>query len=163
MQPSPSSHEPVTPAAEPTPGIVAPITLVFEHPLHPAQRLVINRVRDLIATHHFELHDIQAGGESIHHIRVGEHVRKIELGTSEQQPAVLIVRFTVNDKQDKDALVWTSSLFFQYVHYHVARIATMNGAPHHMDWEAQQDPQGPARVKRWVESGESMIERLHKR
>ena len=46
-------------------GIVAPITLVFEHPLVPAQRLVIDRVRTLMQLHRFELHDIQPEGESM--------------------------------------------------------------------------------------------------
>ncbi len=150
-------------AAAVEPELVAPITLVFEHPLHPAQRLVIDRVRALILVHHFELHNFEPSGETIEHIRVADHVRRIEFGYSEAQPEALLVRFTVGSKADRDALVWTSSLFFQYLHYHVARIATVNGAPHHMDWEAQQDPQGPQRVKRWVESGHSLIERLHKK
>ena len=93
----------------------------------------------------------------------GYHVRDIELVYDEAAPNTLLARFLVNSKQDRDVLVWTSSLFFQYIHYHVARIATVNGAPHHMDWEAQQDPHGPERVKRWVEYGKSLIERLHKR
>jgi hypothetical protein len=143
-------------------GIVAPITLVFEHPLHPAQRLVIERVRALMQLHKFELHDIEPQGESIRYIPVANYVRNIDLAYDEATPNTLTVRFTVQSKQDRDVLVWTSSLFFQYVHYHVARIATMNGAAHHMDWEAQQDPQSPERVKRWVEHGQSLIERLHK-
>src|SRR5690349_13960782 len=108
-------------------GIVAPITLVFEHPLYPAQRLVIERVRALMQLHKFELHDIQPEGESIRHVAVAHHVRAIELLYDEAEPATLTAQFTVNSKQDRDVLVWTSSLFFQYVHYHVARIATVNG------------------------------------
>ena len=143
-------------------GITATIMLVFEHPLHPAQRLVIERARSLMLTHEFELHNFEPTGENIQHIRVVEHVRKIELGYDETRPEMLATRFVVNSKKDRDALVWTSSLFFQYLHYHVARIASVNGAPHHMDWEAQQDPQAPTRIKGWVEQGQSLIERLHK-
>lgn len=152
---------PDAPAAPDGPGVVAPLTLVFEHPLHPAQRLVIDRVRTLMQVHKFELHDIQPSGESIRHIVVADHVRKIELLYDEATPDRLVVQFTVNSKQDKEVLVWVSSLMFQYLHYHVSRVATVNGVPHQMDWEAQQDPQGPARVKRWVEHGESLIERMY--
>ncbi len=159
--PLPTNDSPLAAAAGDA-GIVAPLTLVFEHPLHPAQRLVIDRVRTLMLVHKFELHDIQPSGESIRYIAVAEHVRTIDLDFDEAAPHTLVARFTVNSKQDKEALVWASSLFFQYIHYHVSRIATVNGAPHHMDWEAQQDPQGAARVKRWVEQGSSLIERMHK-
>ena len=163
MQPGPPSAPQPPGAGTPAsgPGIVAPITLVFEHPLHPAQRLVIDRVRTLMQVHRFELHNIEPSGESIHHIIAADHIRNIELLYDDATPDRLVAQFTVNSKQDKEALVWTSSLFFQYLHYHVARIATVNGTPHQMDWEAQQDPQGPARVKRWVEQGHSLIERMH--
>ncbi|HMA38159.1 MAG TPA: hypothetical protein VKY74_27170, partial [Chloroflexia bacterium] len=126
------------------------------------QRLVIDRVRSLMLVHKFELHDMQASGESIRYVPVADHIRSIEIGFDPARPEALGVRFTVNSKEDKEVLIWTSSLFFQYVHYHVGRIATVNGAPHHMDWEAQQDAESPARVKRWVEQGQSLIERLHK-
>ncbi len=154
---------PDAPAAAADSSVLAPITLVFEHPLHPAQRLVVDRARALMLVHHFELHNFAPSGETIEHIRVADHIQRIEFGYSAAQPDALMVRFTVGSKEDRDALVWTSSLFFQYVHYHVARIATVNGVAHHMDWEAQQDPQGPERVKLWVESGHSLIERLHKK
>jgi len=160
--PQGDTTDPLTPP-EPGPGVVAPIMIVFEHPLHPAQRLVVDRVRALMLVHQFELHNFAPRGETIRHIRVADHVRRMEFGYNEAQPDHLLVRFTVGSKDDRDALVWASSLFFQYVHYHVARIATVNGAPHHMDWEAQQDPQGPERVKRWVEAGHSLIELLHKK
>lgn len=143
--------------------MVAPITLVFEQPLQPAQRLLIDRVQTLMQLHTFELHDIGPAGEQIYHIAVTAHVRELDLGYDAAGPNTLVARFTVNSKQDREVLIWTSSLFFQYLHYHVARIATVNGAPHHMDWEAQQDPAGPARVKRWVEGGQSLIERMHKK
>ena|SRR5215212_5913058 len=141
-------------------GIVAPLQMVFEHPLQPAQKLVIERVRDVLLRHTFELHDIGPGGEQIHRIAVAPYILGIEL-RSEDDPRVLTALFRVRSKEAKQVLIWGSSLFFQYVHYHVGRIATINGTPHQMDWEATQDPQAPARIKRWVEGGHSIIERLH--
>jgi hypothetical protein len=143
-------------------GVAIAMPVVFAQPLGPPQRQAIDRLRALMLAHRFELHDIQPSGESLEYVAVADHIRKIEIGASPAQPQALVFRFTVNSKQDKVALVWTSSLLFQYIHYHVARIATINGAPQGLDWEAQQDPQGPERVKRWVEQGQSLIERLHK-
>lgn len=143
-------------------GVAIAMPVVFERPLTPAQRQAIDGLRTLMLAHRFELHDIQPSGESLQYVAVADHIRNIEIGVSPAQPQALVFRFTVNSKQDKEALVWTSSLLFQYMHYHVARIATINGAPQGLDWEAQQDPQSPERVKRWVEQGQSLIERLHK-
>jgi hypothetical protein len=73
----------------------------------------------------------------------------------------MIALFVLSARSAKQVLVWTSSLFFQYLHYHVGRVAQINGKEHQMDWEALQDPQAPARIRRWVETGGSLIERLH--
>ena len=147
-------------AGPPAGAIVAPLRMVFEHPLQPAQKLVIERVRDVLLRHHFELHDIGPAGEQIHRIPVAPYILSIEL-RADDDPRLLAALFTVRSKEAKQVLVWTSSLFFQYLHYHIGRIATINGNPHQMDWEAGQDPQAPARIKRWVEGGHSIIERLH--
>jgi hypothetical protein len=143
-------------------GVAIAMPVVFEQLLGLPQRQALDRLRAQMLAHRFELHDIQPSGESLVYVPVADHIRTIEIGVSPAQPEALVFRFTVNSKQDKEALVWTTSLLFQYIHYHVARIATINGAPQGLDWEAQQDPQSPARVKRWVEQGQSLIERLHK-
>jgi len=148
-------------AVAPSGGIVAPLQVVFEHPLPPAQQLVIARVRDLLVRHTFELHDISSEGERIERVPVGATIPQIELRFGED-PQVMVAAFYVRSREGKQILVWASSLFFQYVHYHVARIVSVNGNPHQMDWEAQQDPTAPARVKGWVEGGTSLIERMHK-
>jgi hypothetical protein len=140
---------------------VAPLQVVFEHPLPPAQQLVIARARDLMLRHTFELHDISPAGEQIERIPLAAYIPQIDLRFGDD-PQVLTAAFLVRSKEAKQVLVWASSLFFQYLHYHVARIATINGNPHAMDWEAAQDPSAPARVKGWVETGLSLIERMHK-
>jgi len=136
--------------------------LVFEQPLPAAQRSGLERLPGLMMVHRFELHDIAPTGERVTQIAVAAHVREIAVSIDPPHPDRVLTRFTVNSKQDRDVLVWTSSLMFQYVHYHIARIATINAAAHAMDWEAQQDPGAPERVKRWVEQGQSRIERLYK-
>ena len=129
--------------------------------LTAGQTLVIERVRGLMVRHTFELHDISSAGEAIHRLAVATYIPNIELRASED-PAVLVIAFTLRSRDAKQILIWASSLFFQYLHYHVARIALVNGRPLQMDWEATQDPQAPARIKHWVESGQSIIERLHR-
>jgi hypothetical protein len=151
---------PVAPPPAPSGPVVAPLQVVFEHPLQPAQTLVIERVRVLMLRHVFELHDIGPTGESIHRLAVATYIPNIELRPSED-PRVLVIAFSLRSRESKQVLIWTSSLFFQYLHYHVERIALVNGRPLQMDWEAVQDPEAPARIKRWVESGQSIIERLH--
>jgi hypothetical protein len=148
-------------AVAPGGGIVAPLQVVFEHPLPPAQQLVIARVRDLLLRHTFELHDISSAGERIERVPVGATIPQIELRFGEN-PQVMVAAFYVRSREGKQILVWASSLFFQYVHYHVARIVSVNGNPHQMDWEAAQDPTAQARVKGWVEGGTSLIERMHR-
>ena len=141
--------------------MVAPLRVMFEHPLPPAQQLVIARVRDLLLRHTFELHDISPAGERIERIPVAAAIPQIELRFGDD-PQQMVAAFLVRSKEAKPVLVWASSLFFQYLHYHVARIASVNSNPHAMDWEAQQDPSAPARVKAWVEGGTSLIERMHR-
>ena len=152
---------PPGPAGESAP-LVVPIEAVFEQPLTPADRLVIDRVRTLMQLHQFEVHEIQPAGEQIRVVPVAGTVHEIALSYDAAAPDHLRMTLTVESKAARDVVVWTSSLFFQYVHYHVARLATLNGAPLQMDWEAEQDPRSPARVKYWVENGRSLIERLHK-
>ncbi len=142
-------------------GIVAPLQVVFEHPLPPAQQLVIARVRDLLLRHTFELHDISPAGERIERVPVAATIPQIELRFGED-PQVMMAAFYVRSREAKQILVWASSLFCQYIHYQVARIVSVNGNPHQMDWEAQQDPTALARVKAWVEGGTSLIEQLHR-
>jgi hypothetical protein len=149
-------------AVAPGGGIVAPLRVIFEHPLPPAQQLVIARVRDLLLRHTFELHDISPAGERIERIPVAAAIPQIELRFGDD-PQGMVAAFYVRSREAKQVLVWASSLFFQYLHYHVARIVSVNGNPHAMDWEAQQDPSAPARVKGWVEGGTSLIERMHRR
>jgi hypothetical protein len=159
MQPGVPSD--AAPAASATGAIVAPLQALFEHPLQPAHKLVIERVREVMLRHTFELHDFGSGGEQIHRIAVAPYIPNIEVRYADD-PRLLIVLFTVRSKEAKQVLVWTSSLFFQYLHYHIGRIVSLNGNAHQMDWEAAQDPQAPQRIKRWVEGGHSIIERLHR-
>ncbi len=147
--------------AAPGGGVVAPLQAVFEHSLTAAQQLVIARVRDLLLRHTFELHDISPAGERIDRIPVAAYIPQIELRFGDD-PRLMVAAFHVRSKEAKQVLVWASSLFFQYLHYHVARISSLNGNPHPMDWEAHQDPTAPARVKSWVEGGGSLIERMHR-
>ena len=148
-----------TPASPPG-GIIAALDVVFDHPLQPAQQLVIERVRQAMERHTFELHDLSSRGEEIHRIAVATYIPTIAI-TYGEDPRQMTARFHVKSRAAKQVLVWTSSLFFQFLHYHVGRVGAINGQGHQMDWEAQQDPHAPARIRRWVEGGSSIIERLH--
>ena len=139
--------------------IVVPLAVEFEQPLSPATRLFLVRLGPHLLRHVFEIHDLGPAGESITRIAVADHIAEIDLCPGAD--VHLAVEITALSKAARPGVIWLTALLFRYLHYHVARIRLIDGRPHQLDWEARQDPQLPARVRRWVEGGLSIIERLH--
>ena len=153
-------HQPAGAGGQEAKPITLSLPLRFERPVAVTEHAEIGRIVELMLDHEFEIHDITPKGERITRVNAGDHIQLIELDFDEDDAAALQVRFTVGSREDRDVLVWTSSLMFQYLHYHLVRLTAINNAPHTLDWEAGQDPDFPERVREWVEVGQSRIERL---
>src|SRR5689334_20130167 len=95
---------PPSPPPSPSGPVVAPLQVVFEHPLQPAQTLVIERVRGLMLRHVYELHDIGPAGEAIHRLAVAAYIPNIELRPSED-PRVLVIAFSLRSREAKQILI----------------------------------------------------------